>query len=124
MISAHSGAHSFDAAKMNMTHHVGLFSFGNKQSWRSMKDANRLLPELDSDIDHLTGEFFISEHENITVCLDSCPSVILSLLSCSDTQQLIVSMFLTCLAFFRSFLSLTTVLRMCCLDLNLDWDSA
>ncbi|CAM6045721.1 unnamed protein product [Sphagnum compactum] len=66
MISAHSGAHSFDAAKMNMTHHVGLFSFGNKQSWRSMKDANRLLPELDSDIDHLTGEFFISEHENIT----------------------------------------------------------
>jgi thiol-disulfide isomerase/thioredoxin len=78
MISAHSGAHSFDAAKMNMTHHVGLFSFGNKQSWRSLKDANRLLPELDSDIDHLTGEFFISEHENITVCLDSCPSVILS----------------------------------------------
>jgi hypothetical protein len=46
------------------------------------------------------------------------------LLSCSDTQQLIVSMFLTCLAIFRSFLSLTTVLWMCCLDLNLDWDSA
>ncbi len=46
------------------------------------------------------------------------------LLSWSDTQQLIVSMFLTCLAIFRSFLSLTTVMWMCCLDLNLDWDSA
>jgi hypothetical protein len=67
MISAHSGSHSFDAAKMNMTHRVGLFSFGNKHSWRSMKGVNHLFPELDSDVDRLTGEFFVSEHENITV---------------------------------------------------------
>jgi hypothetical protein len=68
MISAHSGAHSFDAAHMNMTHYVGFFSFGRKTSWRSVHWANDMLPELDTNTDRLTGNVFTSEHENITVC--------------------------------------------------------
>ena len=67
MISAHSGAHSFDASSMNMTHYVSSFTFGRKGSWRTVKDIKNLLPELDSDNDRLTGEVFTSEHENITV---------------------------------------------------------
>jgi len=67
MISAHSGAHSFDAANMNMTHYVGFFSFGRKLSWRSVHWVNELLPELDTNVDRLTGNIFTSEHENITV---------------------------------------------------------
>ncbi|KAG0625487.1 hypothetical protein M758_2G059200 [Ceratodon purpureus] len=66
MISAHSGAHSFDAAHMNMTHYVGFFSFGRKTSWRSVHWANDMLPELDTNVDRLTGNIFTSEHENIT----------------------------------------------------------
>ena len=68
MISAHSGAHSFDAAHMNMSHYVGFFSFGRKASWRSVHWVNDMLPELDTNIDRLTGNMFTSEHENITVC--------------------------------------------------------
>lgn len=70
MISAHSGAHSFDASQMNMTHYVGSFSFGHKMSWRMVQWVNELLPELDSSTDRLTGVVFTSEHENITVCCD------------------------------------------------------
>lgn len=54
MISAHSGAHSFDAAHMNMTHYVGFFSFGRKTSWRSVHWTNDMLPELDTNTDRLT----------------------------------------------------------------------
>lgn len=70
MISAHSGAHSFDASQMNMTHYVGSFSFGHKASWRMVSWVNELLPELDSSADRLTGVVFTSEHENITVWRD------------------------------------------------------
>jgi len=66
MISAQTGSHSFDASNMNMTHYVGFFSFGRKLSWRAVRWVNELLPELDTKIDRLTGNEFLSEHENIT----------------------------------------------------------
>ncbi|KAH8971895.1 hypothetical protein BDL97_02G166700 [Sphagnum fallax] len=90
MISAHSGSHSFDAAKMNMTHRVGLFSFGNKHSRRSMKGVNHLFPELDSDVDRLTGEFFVSDHENITHdhYLQVVKTEVISLRRCKDSEAL------------------------------------
>lgn len=68
MISAQAGSHSFDASNMNMTHYVGFFSFGRKLSWRAVRWVNELLPELDTNIDRLTGNEFLSEYENITVC--------------------------------------------------------
>lgn len=66
MISAHSGAHSFDASLMNLTHYVTDFSFGRKLSWRMAKEVMRLTPQLDVGGDQLPGRVYISEHENIT----------------------------------------------------------
>lgn len=66
IISARSGAHSFDASTMNMTHHVSDFSFGRKLPWRMTKEVTRLTPELVSSGDHLPVKVYVSEHENIT----------------------------------------------------------
>ena len=63
MIYAQAGSHSFDVSRMNMTHYVGLFSFGRKLSWRAVGWVNELLPELDMNVDRLTGNVFVYEHE-------------------------------------------------------------
>lgn len=67
IISAHSGSHSFDAAKMNMSHVITQFSFGKRLSVKLLKEASRLSPYLGASVDRLSGKFHITFHENVTV---------------------------------------------------------
>jgi hypothetical protein len=70
VISAHSGAHSFDSSQMNMSHVVSHFSFGRMISPRLLTDMKRLLPYLGLSHDRLDGKAFINQHEfgaNVTV---------------------------------------------------------
>lgn len=68
MVSAHSASHSFDAATMNLTHHVGLLSFGRQLTARMTREVQRLAPHLrQPNEDRLTGEIFLSEKPNVTV---------------------------------------------------------
>ncbi|CAA0383106.1 Protein disulfide-isomerase 5-3 [Arabidopsis thaliana] len=70
VISAHSGAHSFDSSQMNMSHVVSHFSFGRMISPRLLTDMKRLLPYLGLSHDRLDGKAFINQHEfgaNVTI---------------------------------------------------------
>lgn len=71
MISARSGAHSFDASQMNMSHVISHLSFGKKISPRLMSDVKRILPYLGGSHDRLNGRAYISQHgdsnANVTV---------------------------------------------------------
>lgn len=70
VISAHSGAHSFDSSQMNMSHVVSHLSFGRMISPRLLTDMKRLLPYLGLSHDRLDGKAFINQHEfgaNVTV---------------------------------------------------------
>eukprot|EP01018_Ginkgo_biloba_P019501 Gb_13605 [translate_table: standard] len=67
IISAHSGSHSFDAATMNMSHIVSHFSFGNKLSWKMLREVNRLTPYVGGSTDRLLGKSYITDHENVTI---------------------------------------------------------
>nr|GMC75478.1 protein disulfide isomerase-like 5-4 [Ipomoea batatas]GMC76560.1 protein disulfide isomerase-like 5-4 [Ipomoea batatas] len=71
VISAHSGAHSFDGSQMNMSHVISRFSFGKMISPREMSDMKRLLPYLGQNYDKLSGKTYITNpkdsSENVTI---------------------------------------------------------
>lgn len=71
VISARSGAHSFDASQMNMSHVISHLSFGKKISPRLMSDVKRILPYLGGSHDRLNGRAYISQHgdsnANVTI---------------------------------------------------------
>ncbi|KAJ4848492.1 Protein disulfide-isomerase 5-3 [Turnera subulata] len=70
IVSARSGAHSFDSAQMNMSHVISHLSFGMKISPRAMSDVKRLLPYLGRSHDKLNGRSFINHHgigANVTI---------------------------------------------------------
>lgn len=70
LISANSGAHSFDTSQMNMSHVVSHLSFGRLISPRLLTDMKRLLPYLGQSHDRLDGKAFINQHDfgaNVTV---------------------------------------------------------
>jgi hypothetical protein len=70
VISAHSGAHSFDASQMNMSHIVTHLTFGTMVSERLWTDMKRLLPYLGQSYDRLNGKSFINERQldaNVTI---------------------------------------------------------
>ncbi|XP_031501169.1 protein disulfide isomerase-like 5-4 [Nymphaea colorata] len=71
VISAHSGAHSFDASLMNMSHVVNHFSFGKRLSARMLHEVKRLTPYLGGSTDRLTGTAYITrqgdENANVTI---------------------------------------------------------
>lgn len=59
VISARSGAHSFDASTMNMSHIVSHLSFGEKISPAVMRNMKRVLPYLGVSHDKLNGQAYI-----------------------------------------------------------------
>ncbi|XWS11189.1 hypothetical protein CRYUN_Cryun38cG0062600 [Craigia yunnanensis] len=70
IISARSGAHSFDSSQMNMSHVVGHLSFGKTVSPRVLTDVKRLIPYLGRSHDRLNGRSFINHQgldANVTV---------------------------------------------------------
>ncbi|CAF2128273.1 protein disulfide-isomerase 5-3-like [Brassica napus] len=70
VISAHSGAHSFDSSQMNMSHVVTHLSFGRMIDTRLLTDLKRLLPYLGQSHDKLDEKAFINQHEfgaNVTI---------------------------------------------------------
>ncbi|XP_009358122.2 protein disulfide-isomerase 5-3 [Pyrus x bretschneideri] len=70
VISAHSGAHSFDASQMNMSHVISHFSFGRMIAPKVMSDVKRLVPYLGGSHDRLNGRSFINHQElgaNVTI---------------------------------------------------------
>ena len=72
IISARSGAHSFDASQMNMSHVIGHLSFGKTISPRVLSDVKRLIPYLGRSHDKLNGRSFINHRDldaNVTVSL-------------------------------------------------------
>ncbi|XP_044507286.1 protein disulfide-isomerase 5-3-like isoform X2 [Mangifera indica] len=70
IISAHSGAHSFDTSQMNMSHVITHFSFGRILTPKVMSDVQRLIPYLGISHDRLNGRSFINTHDfgaNVTI---------------------------------------------------------
>ncbi|XP_013622068.1 PREDICTED: protein disulfide-isomerase 5-3 [Brassica oleracea var. oleracea] len=70
VISAHSGAHSFDSSQMNMSHVVTHLSFGRMIDPRLLTDMKRSLPYLGQSHDRLDEKAFINQHEfgaNVTI---------------------------------------------------------
>ncbi|KAG6756580.1 hypothetical protein POTOM_040011 [Populus tomentosa] len=70
MISALSGAHSFDSKQMNLSHVISHFSFGMKVLPRVMSDVKRLLPYIGRSHDKLNGRSFINHRDvgaNVTI---------------------------------------------------------
>lgn len=83
VISAHSGAHSFDASKMNMSHIISHLSFGKKISPAAMRDMKRVLPYLGVSHDKLNGRDYIihpgDSNADVTVSSSLFLSLALSL---------------------------------------------
>ncbi|KAL9403457.1 hypothetical protein Peur_000429 [Populus x canadensis] len=70
VISARSGAHSFDSTQMNLSHVISHFSFGMKVLPRVMSDVKRLIPHIGRSHDKLNGRSFINHHDvgaNVTI---------------------------------------------------------
>ncbi|XP_076918511.1 protein disulfide isomerase-like 5-4 [Bidens hawaiensis] len=70
VISAHSGAHSFDSTLMNMSHVITDFSFGKKITPRVMSDIKRILPYIGASHAKLNGKSYLTDpddHANVTV---------------------------------------------------------
>ncbi|KAH7862008.1 hypothetical protein Vadar_033615 [Vaccinium darrowii] len=71
VISARSGAHSFDASKMNMSHIIYHLSFGNKISPEVLRDMKRVVPHLGESHDKLNGREYITHpgdsNANVTI---------------------------------------------------------
>ncbi|XP_039072244.1 LOW QUALITY PROTEIN: protein disulfide-isomerase 5-3-like [Hibiscus syriacus] len=70
IISARSGAHSFDASKMNMSHVISHLSFGKTISPWLLSNAKRLIPHLGRSHDRLNGRSFINHRDldaNVTI---------------------------------------------------------
>ncbi|KAK9155818.1 hypothetical protein Sjap_003298 [Stephania japonica] len=69
VISARSGAHSFDPSQMNMSHVISHLSFGTQVSPRLFDEAKRLTPYLGASIARLNRQQYITQHgdSNITI---------------------------------------------------------
>ncbi|KAG5546406.1 hypothetical protein RHGRI_018552 [Rhododendron griersonianum] len=71
VISARSGAHSFDASKMNMSHIISHLSFGKKITPEVMRDMRRVVPYLGGSHDKLNGRHYITNtldsNANVTI---------------------------------------------------------
>ncbi|KAK1391818.1 Protein disulfide-isomerase 5-3 [Heracleum sosnowskyi] len=69
VISARSGAHSFDASQMNMSHVVTNLSFGKKITPKVMSDINRVLPYIGRSHNKLHNQAYITHRgdSNITI---------------------------------------------------------
>ncbi|PKU69628.1 protein disulfide isomerase-like 5-4 isoform X1 [Dendrobium catenatum] len=71
IISARSGAHSFDASLMNVSHVISHFSFGKKLSQRMHSEMKRLTPLLGGSYDRLADKSYIISHDdnkaNVTI---------------------------------------------------------
>lgn len=70
MVSASSGAHSFDASTMNLTHWVHHLSFGRPLTKRRQDAVDRLLPHhfhiAEDTPGRITHMLFKSLHDNVT----------------------------------------------------------
>ncbi|XP_039028492.1 protein disulfide isomerase-like 5-4 [Hibiscus syriacus] len=70
IISARSGAHSFDASRMNMSHVIRHLSFGKTVSPQVLSDVKRLIPFLGRSHDKLNDQSFINHRDvdaNVTI---------------------------------------------------------
>ncbi|KAK2984814.1 hypothetical protein RJ640_004639 [Escallonia rubra] len=71
VISARSGAHSFDASQMNMSHVISHLSFGKKISAKVMSDMKRVLPYIGGSHDRLNGQAYTTHrgdsNANVTI---------------------------------------------------------
>ncbi|KAK8620495.1 hypothetical protein V6N13_066970 [Hibiscus sabdariffa] len=70
IVSARSGAHSFDASKMNMSHVISHLSFGKTVSPQVLSDVQRLIPYIGRSHDKLDGRSFINHGDvdaNVTI---------------------------------------------------------
>ncbi|KMS98493.1 hypothetical protein BVRB_4g091860 [Beta vulgaris subsp. vulgaris] len=71
IVSAHSGSHSFDASKMNMSHVITHLSFGKRISPRVMSDVKRIIPYLGASHDRLSGRSYVTQdlaaEANVTI---------------------------------------------------------
>jgi len=71
VISAHSGAHSFDASQINISHVISHFSFGKRLSTKALTELKRLTPYLGANYDRLTGRSYIigrdDTNANVTI---------------------------------------------------------
>ncbi|KAI8552761.1 hypothetical protein RHMOL_Rhmol06G0292500 [Rhododendron molle] len=71
VISARSGAHSFDASKMNMSHIISHLSFGKKITPEVLRDMQRVVPYLGGSHDKLNGRHYITNtldsNANVTI---------------------------------------------------------
>ncbi|XP_047341887.1 protein disulfide isomerase-like 5-4 [Impatiens glandulifera] len=71
VIAARSGAHSFDASQMNMSHIISHLMFGKKVSAALMDDMRQWLPYLGGNHDRLSGRAYITHTDasnaNITI---------------------------------------------------------
>ncbi|XP_031261995.1 protein disulfide-isomerase 5-3-like [Pistacia vera] len=70
IISARSGAHSFDTSQMNLSHVITHLSFGRILSPKVMSDVQRLIPYLGRSHDRLNGRSFINTRDfgaNVTI---------------------------------------------------------
>lgn len=65
VISAHSGAHSFDPSQINVSHVVSQFSFGKKLSLRMLSELKRLTPYLGGSHDRLMGHSYITNRDHV-----------------------------------------------------------
>jgi thiol-disulfide isomerase/thioredoxin len=71
VISARSGAHSFDASQVNISHVVSHFFFGKTLSPKTMSDIKRLHPYIGGNHDKLSGQTYATHSTdtsaNITI---------------------------------------------------------
>ncbi|KAF5196836.1 disulfide isomerase-like 5-4, partial [Thalictrum thalictroides] len=65
VVSARSGAHSFDPSQINMSHVITHLSFGKRVSSKMLSEVNRLSPYLGASIDRLKGREYITQHEDV-----------------------------------------------------------
>ncbi|KAM7504143.1 hypothetical protein LguiB_003047 [Lonicera macranthoides] len=71
VISARSGAHSFDASQVNISHFISHLSFGKTVSPKTLSDLKRLHPYIGGNHDRLSGHthftHFSDSNANITI---------------------------------------------------------
>ncbi|URE36856.1 Endoplasmic reticulum vesicle transporter [Musa troglodytarum] len=91
VISAYSGAHSFDPSQINVSHVVSQFSFGKKLSLRMLSELKRLTPYLGGSHDRLMGRSYITnrDHVNANVTIEHYLQVVKSeVVSRRSSQEL------------------------------------
>lgn len=65
VVSAHSGAHSFDASQINVSHVISRFTFGKHLSERMQTEVKRLTPYVGGSHDRLAGQAYVTSREDI-----------------------------------------------------------